>query len=255
MRVMTEMTADADGTYEPNYFHQLRGVVWNKLPDDIVSDHHQDAHKPSFCFSNPFPPHDHSEGETRRVIFSTPYSELAHALASELNSGDEFNIGENSFTVESAFPFSDDVGEPGESGTLETYSGTYVELNEPWQRELGVADEYSADRISWDSSMPFDGFLKRVRENLRQKHEMVHDSYLESPTTETSLFTGFEMITEYPIHVQVTSTNEYERTFVLSKWKLDYTVRNDDHRRWLNLLFDSGIGYRNTLGFGFLNKQ
>jgi CRISPR-associated endoribonuclease Cas6 len=40
---------------------------------------------------------------------------------------------------------------------------------------------------------------------------------------------------------------------VLSKWRFDYTVRDDHHRRHLNLALDTGIGERNSLGFGFVN--
>jgi CRISPR-associated endoribonuclease Cas6 len=42
-------------------------------------------------------------------------------------------------------------------------------------------------------------------------------------------------------------------TYVLSKWRFGYEVRDDDHRRHLNLALDTGIGGRNALGFGFLN--
>jgi CRISPR-associated endoribonuclease Cas6 len=42
-------------------------------------------------------------------------------------------------------------------------------------------------------------------------------------------------------------------TYVVSKWRLGYRVRDDHHRRHLNLALDCGIGERNSLGFGFVN--
>ena len=42
-------------------------------------------------------------------------------------------------------------------------------------------------------------------------------------------------------------------TYVLSKWKFEYTVRDDHHRRHLNLALDCGLGERNSLGLGFVN--
>jgi len=52
----------------------------------------------------------------------------------------------------------------------------------------------------------------------------------------------------------VTPTQGQQETWVLSKWKLDYTVRDDNHRRHLNLALDVGLGERNSLGFGFVNR-
>jgi CRISPR-associated endoribonuclease Cas6 len=42
-------------------------------------------------------------------------------------------------------------------------------------------------------------------------------------------------------------------TYVLSKWRFEYNVRDDDHRRHLNLALDVGLGERNALGLGFVN--
>jgi CRISPR-associated endoribonuclease Cas6 len=42
-------------------------------------------------------------------------------------------------------------------------------------------------------------------------------------------------------------------TYVLSKWEFSYTVRDDHHRRHLNLALDCGLGERNSLGLGFVN--
>jgi CRISPR-associated endoribonuclease Cas6 len=51
----------------------------------------------------------------------------------------------------------------------------------------------------------------------------------------------------------VTVTEGVEETWVLSKWRFEYTVRDDHHRQHLNLALDCGIGERNGLGFGFVN--
>lgn len=59
------------------------------------------------------------------------------------------------------------------------------------------------------------------------------------------------MTDEFAVPVQV--TERQEMTYVLTKWEFGYTVRNDDHRRHLNLALDAGLGGRNALGFGFVN--
>jgi CRISPR-associated endoribonuclease Cas6 len=42
-------------------------------------------------------------------------------------------------------------------------------------------------------------------------------------------------------------------TYVLSKWRFEFTVQSDDHRRHLNLALSTGLGERNALGLGFVN--
>jgi CRISPR-associated endoribonuclease Cas6 len=67
------------------------------------------------------------------------------------------------------------------------------------------------------------------------------------------LFESYELIKTFALPVTVTEGEEL--TYVVSKWKLGYRVRDDHHRRHLNLALDCGIGERNSLGFGFVNIQ
>jgi len=69
--------------------------------------------------------------------------------------------------------------------------------------------------------------------------------------TEGDLFEGYELLKTFAVPLQVTA--DQELTFVLSKWQFNYTVRDDDHRRHLNLALDCGLGERNALGLGFCN--
>jgi CRISPR-associated endoribonuclease Cas6 len=48
-------------------------------------------------------------------------------------------------------------------------------------------------------------------------------------------------------------TQGEERTVVLSKWRFEYEIHDEHHRRHLNLALDAGIGERNSLGLGFIN--
>jgi len=64
-------------------------------------------------------------------------------------------------------------------------------------------------------------------------------------------FDGYELIKTFA--VPVTVTEGQEMTYVLSKWQFSYTVRDDHHRRHLNLALDVGLRERNSLGLGFVN--
>ncbi len=92
----------------------------------------------------------------------------------------------------------------------------------------------------------------QIESNLDKKHGLFLPDYLPGPSdVDGDLFSGYELIKTFAIPVTVTQGER--RTFVLSKWRFDYTVRDDDHRRHLNLALDTGLGERNSLGFGFVN--
>lgn len=254
MRVLIRLKATADTVYDEIYHHKLRGAIWRRLQDTPYAALHGDSASISFAFSNPFPVKNISEGDARKILIASPHNGLIEALAEMVEPGEEFNIGEMAFRIDRVSTFGVDVGEPGTRGRLRTDTGVYVRLPcEQWD-EYGITPDYNAEEISWTPDYPVGLFLQRVRENLRWKHNLIFDDYLQNVTPEIELFDGIEPTKTYPLQVPVSSGAGYEYTFILTKWMFGYQVRNDDHRRWLNLLLNAGIGWRNGLGFGFANK-
>ena len=93
---------------------------------------------------------------------------------------------------------------------------------------------------------------KQLEDNLDQKHDRFAHDHLPGPSdVDGDLFDGYELIKTFA--VPVTVTEGQEMTYVLSKWEFSYTVRDDHHRRHLNLALDCGLGERNSLGLGFVN--
>lgn len=257
MRSIVKLSS-AQHCYTPRDYHpKLKGAIWDALPERIVERYHDRRDGPKFVFSNVFPPGEMHEGDTRHVMVASPHDEIIHAFEDGLDSGDEFLVGEMAFQVEHVSSFGTDVGEPGETGTLVTETGVYVRLPQWKHEELGIDTEYDADVIGWSlEDHSLGAFLTQVRQNLAFKHDAVFPEYLESPSEETELFTSMNPTDNYALDLAVTSRPDtHIHTFVVSKWELDYHVRNDDHRRWLNLLLDSGMGWRNSLGLGFVNRE
>ncbi|MDQ2052830.1 CRISPR-associated endoribonuclease Cas6 [Natronolimnohabitans sp. A-GB9] len=255
MRILVRLRADADAVYNPEYHNKLRGVIWDALSGTPFYDLHGERSVPAFCFSNIFPVKQISEGDIRHVLIASHREGLIRVLADRFEPGTEFNVGEMAFHVDDCSVLSPDVGETGTSGTLKTDTGVYIPLPQERWDEYGIETEANAEQIGWSPDYSLEIFLERVRENLAWKHDTIHADYLETVSPETELFTDLTLEKTYTVDVAVTSDNTYEYTFLVTKWKFDYTVRNEDHRRWLNLLLDTGMGWRNQLGFGFVNRE
>jgi len=249
---MTTLSARADAAYQNDYHHKLRGRLWAALSDTKFDDRHGDDEPPGFVYSNPFPPRDMQAGDERTVLVAAPEEELLAHVAADLLDNREFNIGEMPFHVEDVTPVSPDVGEPGSTGTIETGTGVLVRIP-PWR-----CDEYNIDHpggdtaVFWRPEHTMEPFVTQLENNLDQKHDRFCPDYLPGPSeTDYELFDSYELLKTFA--VPVTVTEGQEMTFVLSKWRFEYQVRDDDHRRHLNLALDTGIGERNGLGLGFIN--
>jgi CRISPR-associated endoribonuclease Cas6 len=250
---LVELRANTAIAHNPRYHHKLRGAWWG-LIGDVYDLLHDAPDEVRFSFSNPFPPKDLEAGDTQHVIFASPHDRVVELVARKLDEGDTFTIGEASYTVESVVKMGLDVGEPGTRGTLRTASGVYVPLRRDRWDEFGIDPDIDTDIIGWTNDYSIGLFLQRLRENLTHKHEQVFADYLNSPADDgTALFEDTRLKRIYGVPAIVSTKTNYEFTFVVSKWEFDYHVKNDDHRRWLNLALDAGLGARNPLGFGFVN--
>lgn len=252
MRVLARLTARAETAYDNTYHHKLRGRVWRALRDTRFESRHETNDPPGFSYSNPFPPRDMEAGDNRTLLVASPNEELLAHVAADLLDDRELNIGEMPFRVTDLSDLDPDVGEPGTSGTLETGTGLLVRIP-PWR-----CDEYGIDHpggdtaVFWRPEHTMEPLRNQLEMNLDKKHGLFMPDYLPGPSdVDGELFDEYELLKTFAIPVTVTEGEQ--QTFVLSKWRFGYTVRDDDHRRHLNLALNCGLGERNSLGFGFVN--
>lgn len=234
-----------------DYHDKLQGRLWGALRGTQYDELH-DANRPKpFVYSNPFPPKDMAEGDERTLLVASPHEELLAHIAADLQDNRELNIGEMPFYIEEITPLDPDVGEPGTSGTLSTGTGVLVRIP-PWRFDEYNIDVDHDEAEFWRPEHTMEPFRNQIEGNLDQKHDLYCPDYLPGPSdVDGNLFDGYELLKTFAIPVR--PTTGVEETWVLSKWRFEYAVRDDHHRRYLNLLLDVGIGERNSLGFGFCN--
>ncbi|NLV11150.1 CRISPR-associated endoribonuclease Cas6 [Halomicrobium mukohataei] len=251
MRVIAHLQARADAVYDETYHHKLRGRLWDALDGTAYGSLHDENRPKGFTYSNPFPPGDMREGDEKTLLVASPHEELLAHVAADLKLDRELNIGEMPFRVESVNGLATDVGEPGTSGTIETGTGVLVRIP-PWRfEEYGIDTDHDEAEF-WRPEHTMEPFRNQIESNLDKKHGLFCPEYQPGPSAvDGDLFEGADLIKTFSIPVTVTQGQR--ETWVLSKWRFDYTVRDDHHRRHLNLALDTGIGERNSLGFGFVN--
>lgn len=249
---MVDLSARADTAYDDAYHHKLRGRIWRALDGTEYDELHGTDDPPGFVMSNPFPPRDMREGDERTLLVASHDEGVLAHVAADLLDEQELNIGEMPFHVEDVRALDPDVGEPGTSGTLETGTGLLVRIP-PWRcEEYGIDHPGGDTAVFWRPEHTMEPLITQLEANLDKKHGLFAPDYLPGPSdVDGGLFDGYELLKTFAIPVTVTQGEEM--TYVLSKWRFDYTVRDDDHRRHLNLALDCGLGERNSLGFGFVN--
>ena len=249
---MTRLSARADTTYDNTYHRKLGGRIWRALEGTKYDDVHGENQPKPFSFSNPFPPGDMREGDKRTLLVASPDEALLAHVAADLKDNPELNIGEMPFTVSDLSSLSPDVGEPGTRGTIETGTGLLVRIP-PWRcEEYGIDHPGGDTAVFWRPEHSMEPLRTQLEANLDQKHDrFAHDHLPGTSDVDGDLFDGYELIKTFAVPVTVTEGEEM--TYVLSKWQFEYTVRDDHHRRHLNLALDCGLGERNSLGLGFMN--
>ena len=251
MRILVRLRARMDAAYDNSYHNKLRGRIWNALEGTEYGETHDENRPKPFTYSNPFPPGDMQEGDERTLLVAATEEELLAHVAADLQADTELNVGEMPFEVTDVSALSPDVGEPGTSGSIETGTGVLVRIP-PWRfEEYGIETDHDEAEF-WRPEHTMEPFRNQLESNLDRKHGLFCPDYLPGPSdVGGELFDGYELIKTFAIPVTVTEGRR--ETWVLSKWRFEYTVRDDDHRRHLNLALDCGVGERNSLGFGFVN--
>lgn len=252
MRLLARLRARADTAYQNDYHHKLRGRLWRALAGTEFEDSHDENEPPGFSFSNPFPPQDMAEGDERTLLVAAPQEQLLTKVAADFRENPELNVGQMPFTVEDLSAIDPDVGEPGTTGVIETGTGLLVRIP-PWRcEEYGIDHPGGDTAVYWRPEHTVEPLREQLAANLDQKHGLFAPDYLPGPSeTDGDLFDGYELLKTFAVPLEVTQGQEM--TYVLSKWRFEYTVRDDDHRRHLNLALDCGLGERNALGLGFVN--
>lgn len=262
MRLIISTRSNLDAAHSTEWGYKLRGRVYEALDGTEYDYVHERDEPPGFVTSCPRPFGDVREGERRFIMLASPDETMLEVIRDNLEDDPVLNIGEWSLDIEYIHSRRFDVGDPGSRNALETVTGVLVSFPSYRIEEYGIdrhlTDEQieSGQRCYWRPKFGMGLFINAIEANLDRKHRLFKPDHLPGPSdVPGQLFDSFKPIKQDVTFVTpVRLTENVEHTLVLSKWRLGYEVRDQDHRRHLNLALDCGIGERNPLGLGFVER-
>lgn len=257
MRLEVSLSSTVETAYDVSYHHALRSALWECLREEFAEAH--DANKPvGLSFSNIYPWGDLAVGDNRTVRIASPKRAVLDTLAETLLTRGTLTVGDMGFHVEDVDVQAPGVGEPGTRGYLETATGVVCRITPSLAREYGLStpnrNNPNVPDTFWRPEHGLNPLKHVLNRSIKQSHDQFGDTETYDYDMEQELFNSYEPIkddTTYAVPFEPTAG--VERTYIVSKWRLGYRVRDETHRYLLNLALDCGVGQRREHGFGFAN--
>lgn len=247
MRLLIRLRCIEDSKYEMQYHYHLQGFIYNLLKGSKYDYVHDKEGYKFFCFSNIFPAYDLKAGRQRTLIISCPDDEFIQYLYDVLTKpwNRTMAVGSMKFRLMDLEKISTTVP----NGHVRLITGTPViaRIRRTAFRERGVEPKGKYDVVYWRSDHPIDLFMTAITKNLLQKY----GSFSEQQGREfppTILFEKFMLKKQVSTKVEM---KDRMQVVIGTLWELEISSSID--RGLVNFMLDSGIGERNSLGFGFLN--
>ncbi|SFL74645.1 CRISPR-associated protein, Cas6 family [Methanobrevibacter olleyae] len=232
IRLILEFKSLNDCKYSDINKYDIQGFIYSLLKYDLVfKNYHDVVGFKFFNFSNIFPVSNFKKGTIKKLIISSPNSKFIYAVRDSLNEKENLCLNKLDIVIQSI-----KIINPKESNKF--ISSTPIVLFE---------DNSKNQYYSFKQNPDFDFFFNRLKDNAIKKYNAYteKDFYLED-----NLFNSFEFKREVSVRVR-----KNNNTFVIigSLWKSLEIDINKENKDFYKFLLDTGLGEKNSLGFGMIN--
>lgn len=263
MRLLIRLRCIERCLYEMQYHYHLQGFIYNLLKGSRYHYIHDKEGYKFFCFSNIFPIKDLEKDDLRTLIISSPVGEFIEYLYKMLSqsSQSQINIGCMKFRIDSAEKL---VIKIPNNLPLTLTTGTPIIVRIPREKYgsyISGTRSKNYDYIYWRSDHPIDLFITQLENNLFKKYieysVLAKDSPGKNENISATLQPSplFSFFQKFKFKKQV-STRIFMKGFnqivIGTLWEFGFNV--SVNREMLQFALDSGLGERNSLGFGFMNS-
>lgn len=235
------------------YYYHLQGLIYNLLKGSIYHEIHDMKRYKFFSFSNVLPPYDLKQNDYRTLIISSPDEQfiryLYEVLQLLLGRGTAIKIGVMTFKIDSLCIFQRKI----KDSNFNLITGTPIIVRnsrERYKKEYGFELDGKYDEVYWRNGHPIDLFLSSLKENLLRKYAAFHGSM---KSTSYDRMSTSQLFTRWTFKKQI-STRLFikgsEQVIIGTTWEFGFNPNGKD---LVQFGLDSGLGERNSLGFGFMN--
>jgi CRISPR-associated endoribonuclease Cas6 len=248
------------------YHYHMQGFIYNLLRGSKFHYIHNKKGYKFFCFSNIFPVTRNLEkNDMRTMIISSPSTEFITYVYEILqqqswNAAAEIKIVNMRFRIDSVDKLI--VTLPDDSPfTLITGTPIIVRIPREKYKEYSIEPSNKYDYIYWRSEHPIDLFISQIENNLLKKYmeyygpedngANIQNIREITSTVQPSSFSFFQKI---KFKKQVSTRllmKDFEQIVIGTVWEFGFNV--DVNKTLIQFVLDTGLGERNSLGFGFIN--
>ena len=258
MRLLVRLNPELDLPYDNDYHYHLQGLVYSLIREAGRSDVHERSGYKFFCFSNIFPYRDKFErGIEQELLISSPDLELvssvSRALHSRMGAKSPVQVGAMTFSISGIEgPFH--VNMPLDS-EVSVISSTPIIIRIPKWRYADYGIVSNRPFENWRDSLPLEAFVKQLKDNMAKKFKEYHGLIAGGQSGGDPQFP--EIVSyRYMKSVSKPITVKGEKQQVVgSIWEIQFAVEDEEGIDMLQFELDSGLGERNSLGFGFVNLR
>lgn len=261
MRLLIRLRSLENSKYEMQYHYHLQGFIYNLLKDSKYSYLHDKEGYKFFCFSNIFPAYDLKRGDSRTLIISSPSEDFIEYLSASLDHSYKkpvsITIGSMKFEIYGIEKFHSQI--PMKSSfTLITGTPIIIRIRKEKYEDFGGKLDTQYDEVYWRSDHPFDLFIQQIESNISKKYyEYTH---LRGYDTKNEIYNLSDsktpFIQRFKFKKQI-STRVYMKghnhVVIGTLWEFMFNLHSN--KQLIQFALDSGLGERNSLGFGFMNIQ
>ncbi len=234
MRVLLRFESARHVSFSKINKHTIQGMLYSFLKGTRYEELHRKRGFKFFSFSDIFPANDFYPGKKKTLIVSSPNYGLINTWYHQFKRSRYLYLSDEAFKIHEVKKFSlplKNVFETGSPVVLykDNTQGTYLSFKR-------------------NDDLRF--FLTRLKENAVKKYNAFYDDEFE---IEEPLFDVMQFRKEVVVNLK---KEEDEFAIIGSMWKSMKKLYVDkDNRKFYKFLMDTGLGEKNSLGFGFVNPK
>jgi CRISPR-associated endoribonuclease Cas6 len=292
VRLILQLKAAKDQTYENSYNHNIQAFVYdlikdtqygylhdaNKLTKNQSNDDNDGRRMTTFCFSNVFPYGAMKYGRTKSLIISSPDEHFVSVLRQKImNLNSTIHLGSSVFDILGCKIF--DLNISGSHIVFTTATPIIIRIPQYVYQSYNLELRYPYRYIYWRYHYPIELFIQQIWMNLEKKYIRFYGT---RPNTNVLSFSKFifkkQVSQKIVIHGKIQTVigtlwdfwlneedeeekDNYNNEYIFQD-KMIITKTEDDNnkshssterQRLIHFALEAGLGERNTLGFGFVN--